>query len=70
MFDALGAIEQKLDALRLSLVELSGLEASNEGLSAVTRRVTEIQAAVETGLKLSATAIEDGTHSAHMRAEA
>ncbi len=59
MFAALGAIEQKLDALRRSLVELSGLEASREGLGAVATRLTEIQVAVETGLELSALVVED-----------
>jgi hypothetical protein len=53
MFAALASIEYKLEALRLSLVELSGLEARNEGCIAATARLTEIQVAVETGLELS-----------------
>jgi hypothetical protein len=56
MFAALSAIEHKLEALRHSLIELSGIEASNEELIAATTRVTEIQVAVETGLELSALA--------------
>jgi hypothetical protein len=59
LFAALDTIEQKLDALRVSLVELSGLEAHNEGLAAAMTRVTEIQVAVETGLELSALAVEE-----------
>jgi hypothetical protein len=70
MFSALRAIEQKLGALRLSLVELRGLEASHEGLSAVTTRVTELQEAVETGLKLSALAVEDSTRISRVPGEA
>ncbi|HWZ92923.1 MAG TPA: hypothetical protein VNW92_28855 [Polyangiaceae bacterium] len=63
MFAALSAIEVKLEALRFTLVELSGLEARNDGLLAVTTRVTEIQVAVETGLDLSALAVEEPRHS-------
>jgi hypothetical protein len=59
LFAALDMIEQKLDALRASLVELSGLEAHSEGLAAAMSRVTEIQVAVETGLELSALAVEE-----------
>jgi hypothetical protein len=59
MLAALSAIQLKLKALRLSLVELSGLEARNEGLHAAMTRVTEIQVVVETGLELSALAVEE-----------
>jgi len=58
MFAALSGIERKLQALRLSLVELSGLEARNEGWLSATTRLTEIQVAVETGLELSKLASE------------
>jgi len=48
-----------LDMIEQSLVELSGLEAHSEGLAAAMSRVTEIQVAVETGLELSALAVEE-----------
>ncbi|MEI9936388.1 MAG: hypothetical protein WDO69_04105 [Pseudomonadota bacterium] len=61
MFAALAGIEHKLEALRLSLVELSGFEARNEGWSGATTRLTEIQVAVETGLELSVFASEEAS---------
>ena len=59
MLSALAIIEHKLEALRLSLIELDGLEARNEDLASVMSRVTEIQVAVETGLELSSLASEE-----------
>jgi hypothetical protein len=67
MFAALRAIEQKLEALQSSLVELAGLQATQVGLSAITTRVTEIQEAVERGLEMSELAVEDSNRLSHVR---
>ena len=66
MFTALAGIEHKLQALRLSLLELSGLEARNEGWLSATTRLTEIQVAVETGLELSTLAGEPAARQPRM----
>jgi Ni,Fe-hydrogenase III large subunit len=67
MFAALRAIEQKLEVLRSSLVELAGLQATQVGLSAITSRVTEIQEAVESGLEMSELAVEDSNRLSYVR---
>jgi len=50
---ALVELERKLVALRVTLVQLRGLEASGEQLAGVTSRVAELQVAAETALDLS-----------------
>jgi len=50
---ALLELERKLVALRASLVQLSGLEASGEQLAGVTSRVAELQITAETAIGLS-----------------
>lgn len=50
---ALAELERKLVVLHTSLVQLSGLDASNEQLAAVTSRVAELQITAETALELS-----------------
>jgi hypothetical protein len=69
MFAALSDIEHKLDALRVSLLELSGFEARNEGWLAATTRLTEIQVAVETGLELSILASDEANRQQRMLGE-
>ncbi len=68
LFAALANVEQKLEALRSSLAELSGLTARAEGLAAASTRVTELQVAVETGLELSALAHDEPARSMSLRA--
>lgn len=67
LFAALSNVEQKLDALRLSLVELSGLTARADGLAAASTRLTELQVAVETGLELSSLTHEEPARSLRPR---
>jgi hypothetical protein len=51
MVQALGTIASKLEALRLTLIERSGLAASQESLDPALASLAEVQAAIETGLK-------------------
>ncbi|MES1183587.1 MAG: hypothetical protein ABUL60_07210 [Myxococcales bacterium] len=50
---ALAELQRKLVVLHASLVQLSGLDASNEQLAALTSRVAELQITAETALELS-----------------
>lgn len=53
IYSALAELERRLLVLHASLVQLSGLDASNEQLAAITSRVAELQITAETALELS-----------------
>jgi hypothetical protein len=53
MLKALDGIVQKLNALKISVVELHGMEARNEILVGASARLNDIQVAVEKGIELA-----------------